>query len=374
MASRSTRPRGAFAVGLVVVLWGSLESGRARADESPATEPQPRDRLDAPVFVAYDLPQGCPPVGDFERDVQQRAPRARFTADPGARQFRATAWLEAEVWVGELTAIPTVDASSVRRVRGASCAEVASALALIVALALDPEAMRDPGGAGMGAPEQSAQQPPPLLPPPVMVPPPQPAPLPPESAAERSAELQSRNRNRWRMSAGADALAYLGVAPEALFGMGISVDVTPARDRVLTWLVRLSGAYLFPRDLGSPLKARFKSQFLAIEGCPVRLPLGALVSVLPCVGFEGGQIEVSGIDQAGVISTEDQSSPSFALMEALRVAVRLGKVLSLEAGGTLKQPFRHDSFGYSRPPVTVYTVPSVTGSFGLGLRVNIDFL
>jgi hypothetical protein len=332
------------------------------------------DGLEAPVFVVYDLPQGCPLVGDFERDVKQRAPRARFTADPGARQFRVTAWLEAEVWVGELTAIPTVDASSVRRVRGASCSEVASALALIVALALDPEAMRDPGIAGAGGPEQGAPQPPPPLPPPVILPPPQPQPPPPVSAIEGSTEPPSRSRNRWRISGGAEALIYLGVAPEALFGVGISVDVTPARDRILTWLVRLSGAYLFPRDLGSPLKARFKAQFLTLEGCPVRLPLGAVVSVLPCVGVEGGQIQVSGIEQPGVVSTEDQSSPSVSLIEALRVAVHLGKTFSLEVNGALKQPFRHDSFGYSRPPVTVYTVPSVTGSFGLGLRVNVDFL
>jgi hypothetical protein len=269
-----------------------------------------------------------------------------------------------------------VDASSVRRVRGATCADVVGALALIVALALDPSALREPGGAGEAAPGQGAPPAPPpqWSPPPVVVPPPVPARPPPAPPSDDQSFAPPEHRRRFRLSLGARALAALGIAPGTLFGAGASVDLTPARDRLFTWLVRFSASALFPRDLGSPLKATFLGQFLALEGCPLRLPLGAVVSLLPCVGFEGGVLHVEGIDQPGLLSVQNQSAAFLAITQPLRVAARLGQVFSLEVDGTLKEPLRHDSFGYSRPPVHVHSIPSVTGSFGLGLRVNLDFL
>jgi hypothetical protein len=199
--------------------------------------------------------------------------------------------------------------------------------------------------------------------------PPAPAPAP-----DLDDNTEPAPQRRWRLSLGAGALAALGIAPGTLFGAGISADVTPARDRLVTWLVRLSASDLFPRDLGAPLKARFSGQFLALEGCPVRLPLGAVVSLLPCVGVEAGVIDAEGISQPGLVATQNQNALFIAIMEPLRLALRLSEVFSLEVDGTLREPLRHDSFGYSRPPVRVHTVPAVTGSFGLGFRVNLDFL
>src|SRR5262249_17919135 len=146
---------------------------------------------------------------------------------------------------------------------------------------------------------------------------------------------------------------------------------TPAPDRLLTWLVRLSASELFPRDVGEPLKARFTGQFLALEGCPVRLPIGPTVSLLPSVGVEAGLMEVNGIPQPGAAPTLTQNAHFYALVQPLRLALRLGKLFILEVDGTLKEPLTHDSFGYSRPPV--HTVPTLAGSFGLGLRIALDF-
>jgi hypothetical protein len=374
----------ALVFGLVLAFAGGLGSHEARADTrprvmgAPPLAGAPADRLlEASVVVAYDLPASCPTAGDFERQVEERAPRARFTEDTAARRFRVAAWTEAEEWVGEVTAVPVVDASSVRRVRGATCADVVGALALIVALALDPGALREPAGADEatsqpGAPASVPEQPP-QPPTPVVAAPPAPTPpAPPPPDDESSVEL--RHQRRVRLSLGAEALAALGIAPDTLFGVGFSVDLTPSRDRLWAWLVRLSASGLFPRDLGSPMKARFSGQFLALEGCPVRLPLGTVVSLLPCVGFEGGVLAVDGIDQPGLLSVQNQRALFLAMIEPLRVAVRLGDVFSLEVDGTLKEPLRHDSFEYSRPPVHVHTLPSITGSFGLGFRVNLDFL
>lgn len=385
-APRTKKSRSALALVLVLATFVSgLASHDARADAAPPVEAPlapaappaqapPADRVEADVFIAYDFPASCPSASDFEREVQERVPRARFTADPSARQFRVAAWSEAEEWVGEVTAVPVVDASSVRRVRGATCADVVGALALIVALALDPEALREPGG-GVVAPAQAAPVAPalpPAPPPPVVAPPlPVPPPAGPRSEDEGSAQREQRP---FRLSLGAGALAALGIAPGTIFGAGFSVDLRPARERVLTWLVRLSAVGLFPRDLGTPLKAKFSGQFLALDGCPVRLPLGAVVSLLPCVGLEAGVLDVEGIDQPGLLNVQNQSALFLAIIQPLRLALRLGNVFSLEVDGTLKEPLRHDSFGYSRPPVNVHTMPSVTGSFGLGFRVNLDFL
>lgn len=356
---------------LVLALIAGLPRS-ARAD-TPSLDQQ----LESAVSVVYDLPSSCPSVGDFERDVAQRAPRARFTLDAAARQFHVAAWPDAREWVGEVTAVPAVDASSVRRVRGATCADVVAALALIVALALDPEALREashgdavqnPAAAPAPVAPQPASAAPAIVPPPpVYLPPPPPVP-------EMESSAGSQHASRWRMSLGGGALVALGVAPGPLFGASISADVTPSRDRVLTWLFRLSASALFPRELGEPLKARFGAQLLTLEGCPFRLPLGSVISLLPCLGIEGGVVEVRGVAQPGLVTTQNQSALFLGAVQPLRVQVRLGSVFSLEVDGTLKEPFHHDSFGYSRPSVTVHTVPPVTGSFGLGLRAALDFL
>src|SRR5262249_18951605 len=153
------------------------------------------------------------------------------------------------------------------------CADVVAALALIAALALDPTATHELAPASEAAPAPTPTPAPPAPPPP----PAAPAPLAanpvstPVSVPDSVDALRARGARTSRISFswGAGGVTALGIAPEPLFGAGLSVDVTPARDRLFTWLVRLSGTALFPRAAGTPLEARFGGEFLSLEGCPL---------------------------------------------------------------------------------------------------------
>jgi hypothetical protein len=82
-------------------------------------------------------------------------------------------------------------------------------------------------------------------------------------------------------------------------------------------------------------------------------------------------LEVDGVPQPALVGTQGETALFLGAVEALRVLFPLGERFAVELEGTVKEPFRHDSFGYLRPPVSVYTLPAVLGTVGLGLRVSL---
>src|SRR5262249_52468917 len=147
-------------------------------------------------------------------------------------------------------------ASSVRRVRGATCGDVVSALELIAALVLEPGAAHD-STVSAAAEAPAPEAPPPETPPPAPV-----APAPPVIVAPPIEQSAWAGRGpRFSFTVGANGLVAFGIAPAALFGFGISVDASPARDTRLPFIARLSFADLLPREAGTPLRARFGGQF-----------------------------------------------------------------------------------------------------------------
>jgi hypothetical protein len=90
------------------------------------------------VELRYSAPPECPDRAALEAAIAERAPAARFVAG-AARVFAVTVTTSAEGFAGELS-VAGDDGPAARNLTAARCDDLAGALALIVALAIDPSA------------------------------------------------------------------------------------------------------------------------------------------------------------------------------------------------------------------------------------------
>lgn len=114
------------------------------------------------VQLTWNAPSECPTRADVEREVGQIL--AASTAPASAVSARADVTRLGEKWHVEL-AIASSEGRGERRLDASSCGELGSAVALIVALAVDPGARPPPppvpSAPDAGAPEAAAAAPPP---------------------------------------------------------------------------------------------------------------------------------------------------------------------------------------------------------------------
>ena len=118
------------ALGLASMVGGA--SGAAFAQEA-----------EQPIRVTYRASEGCPDEGSFFARVRARAVKARLAqSGPEARRARA---FDVEIDAGppasgRVTVGDSDHPDGMRRVEAETCAEVADALALVIALAIEPRA------------------------------------------------------------------------------------------------------------------------------------------------------------------------------------------------------------------------------------------
>jgi hypothetical protein len=169
----------------------------------------PADEAEEPVRLFYQAANGCPDESSFVARIRARSPRARV-AWPGeaAREFTITLD-DAPRASGSVTVKAVDRTEGGRRVEARTCAEVADALALVIALAIDPHA--------------STGSEPPRMPPQPVSPPPSPTadtfaalanPAPPTASDARTVNGGARGE----LAVGADLTVAEGVAPRALVG------------------------------------------------------------------------------------------------------------------------------------------------------------
>src|SRR3954452_323773 len=120
------------------------------------------------IHLEYTAIDACPGRSAFVEEVQARTARARFVdSSSGVRIFVVAVEPEGEGAKGRLTSRRGDVVGAPRQVTGKTCADVVSALALIAALAIDPQASTSPRPAPVPAPPLDVA----------------PAPLPPSSMA-----------------------------------------------------------------------------------------------------------------------------------------------------------------------------------------------
>lgn len=306
--------RAALAV-LAVLVW----PGAARAD----------------LELTWSAPPGCPDRAAVIASVE----RAVGTTPPEALRVAARVRAEEEQWVVDLELSGA--ASGTRSVRARTCRALARATALIVALALDPQAR---------VPEEPPEEPAPLPPAP---PPPPPPPAPPPPAI---APPPPPRPFVFAAVTGERSLLP-GFAPGATFGGGIAWrfvrgdlagQIVPARRALLEGRSGPGG------DLS--LLA------LALRGCAG--PSTRLVALAGCVRLRGARLAAEG---TGLAPDYRQTAWLLALEPGavVRFPVHGGLAAEVEAAAVV--PFR-------RPDFVVLVNDALTSLFRpapVGVRVGL---
>ncbi|MEZ4257717.1 MAG: hypothetical protein R3B36_01535 [Polyangiaceae bacterium] len=362
---------------VIVGLAGALTVARARAQ--PSAEP---------VRLAYDAPADCPSSSAFFDEIAARTPKVRRPeAGEEARTLRVRVTREGDAYAGSLTIEQGASGTTPRRVGGSSCAEVVSALGLIAALAVDPEARTGGaggdagagaggggdagagwdagagagggagagaggdagagagGGAGAGADADAGAG----------------------AGADAGAGAGGGVGERWRIGAGAQVggTSAVEIAPTLRVHVALERDASgwaPA--------ARLS----FARTAGMRLEASGVGALVVLsaaraEGCPLALGLDGRQRLLlrPCAALDVGWIQGEGRD---VSLPQTRTRPWLAAGLLGRMGWAAASWLVIEAQLGVISPFFRESFVLDAR-TEVYRAPVVTLEGGLGFSLRI---
>lgn len=328
-----------------------------------------------PIRIQVSAPDGCPGAEVFTAEVGARTARARVAA-PGeaARSFTVTIVLAGKKAHGTLVIEDPQGAGGHREVSGESCAEVASALALVTALAIDPRAST--------AAKVPLRLPPPPPPPPLPPAPPTPpapsAPLrpPPWTALPwwgpvgppLPAFPMNPSTARWRLTTALRAGATSAIAPGLVPTFSGAIEIAHL-DGVLSPALRLSYVQADSgyTPVGSgPQRARFTLVAGRVEICPIRLAIFGSISAAPCALFEGGALAAEGLSPfAPAAASRPWAAPG--ILGRVQIDV-LGDAMVEIDGGALF-PLVRDTF-YFEPSLTAHQVPIAGGFVGGGVGMH----
>jgi hypothetical protein len=339
----------ALACGLVVL----ANLGMARADGTQPTEEA--------ILIKYDGPPECTTESAFFAQVAARTPRARLAAsDARVRAFMVSLTRGSEASFGRLVMRAPDGAESERDVTGDTCDEVVSALALVCALAVDPQASTR---------RLPAPPPPPPSPPPVVTFPPLApvlgTPPTPDKPVASSADTLRREARRWHLALTLDASLVGGISPSPLFGTPVTVEADLPAGHGLAPTMRL-GFERASSGGGTGPTALFTLTIGIFEACPRRWQLGPVRLEPVCLRVEGGAVEGVG---ANVIPSHDLTRGWVALGAVARAEWAFWKPLFLDLEGGVRFPLVRPTY-VVEPETTVYPVPVVAGvvTGGLGVR------
>jgi hypothetical protein len=312
------------------------------------------------VRIDYAAPADCPDAKTFVRSLRERTTRFREAApDEQARRFLVRVGAVGASFSGRLEIRSPDGRTAVRNVDAAICDEVASALALIAALTIDPNALTGSSkGTGMSqaeslpgpAADSHRQGEPPRAEAVAM--------SPPSGAPEAS--------QPWRWSAGLQGHMTFHGAPAMGYGSDIFVEAEAPVASRLGPAGRM-GIFLNQTDVELPtgLAARFQWVLMEVEGCPVRLG-GTRLAIDPCLAFHVGVIRGEGrrISQPKqTVSLWSDAGP------VLRLRLAVTARLLVEAQGGITLPLHRPTFDILEmgSSTTAYSVPRLGGSAGIGV-------
>lgn len=268
-----------------------------------------------PIHVVYEGVDGCPSADAFRLDLARRSPRIVFAEGRDVDNFdvhvAATA-MGFEATLASGAADPHVE-------RGAKCWSVVSAVALTLALSIDPSSKTD----------STLEPPSPVVPLSV-------SPLPGTDTSISPRATPSPPPSEGRivaMALGVDVLT--GVFAPGLGGVTLAIESrSPAAARVP---VVLRGRLLLAGQGEAGSMARVSLGALGLDACVFEVG-GGRVHVRPCVGLEPG---VAGAEARGATPSRGASfwlSTSARLRGDVAITERLGVSIEGAALVTLVRP------------------------------------
>ncbi|HET7545961.1 MAG TPA: hypothetical protein VFK05_39100 [Polyangiaceae bacterium] len=291
----------------------------------------------------------CPDATEFARQIQTRAPRLRLAeGDEPALGFYAELIDHGHGASGRLTARSPDGREVVREVRGPTCADVSTALALIAALAADPNQPVDEQ-----APKATAAKKTPRT----------------SSAEEALPHLdEPEAERRWTFGVGGGVGFESSIAPNPGYGLGVVFEAESHGNpglRALFTLAAMRAVTSNTQTQGGNVSFDWVTFRLAV--CPARWPEETPLFVRPCGfldgGFLGGDVEHAGNSQA-------KTEPWFALGGFLRTEALVGEVVSFQLDGGVTVPLVRSSFSAGVGQPTAFEVPSsgFLGRIGVSYR------
>jgi hypothetical protein len=318
-----------------------------------------------PVRVDYHAAEGCPGEEVFLDEIRRRTSLARVAA-PGedALLVRARIVRRGGASSGQLVLGVGRDRIT-REVQSERCDDVVSALALITALTLDPRAFAVPVAPPGPPPPPPLPAPPgpaPPLPLPAELAPPAILPEPLPVFATFTPAPQAPRSRPWVL--GAQVTGAFAVTPRPLVGGGIFAEraFEGRAGAALRLAVELAGTGGL--DAG-PAGAWFVRGAARVEGCALAVRPAPWVSLLPCVGAEGGVLHGQGIPSPSVPRVQAATVPWLGGGILPRAAFEVGSVVLVAQGGPMF-PLVRRTFAFDGPSYVIYALPAVTWTAALG--------
>jgi hypothetical protein len=304
-----------------------------------------------PLVLEYSAPPACPGADRFLDEIAARTSRAR-PAKPDERATTLTVVIKdvAGGDKGTLKLQAADGATSARQVSAADCEQVVSALALMTALAIDPNAVTDPV-AVTKPPTQKPSEPPA----------PKPAP-----ASEPKAPPPKPEPSRARFEVGAAFAMLAGATPEPLFMARPFVELGTAGPSPWSRALRISAAYGRRTVIAQEGGAEYTLLTGRIEGCPARFRAMPALQLSPCVAIDAGRLEAVGV---GVTPVQSAKAPWVAPGLVARVEWEIANLLVVEVSGEILFPLVRDRF-FVNSDTTLYRTSPVAGGAAAGLGVR----
>jgi len=325
---------------------------------------------EARFALKHSAPAACPDARAFSRQVQARTSRATLVQDGSAEQTLSVLITERGAgYRGTLRTRSVEGAHSERTIDAADCGEVTAALALVAALALDPNARTEPlADADLdGANRETPQAPPERVPAPERRPPT--STRVPRTAAD-TREGASEADLAWAWGAGISLDASSGIAPAWLFASRVHAWVELWPEAWYSPAVQLSAAAGTRAFEHSLTEVALSWRSIRLEACPVKLAPSDRVSLRPCLLFDAGEL-TGEAGETETVSSRQATRPWYALGALARLMWSPARPLTLHAQAGASVPLRRDTFALAsaadEPLIPVHEVPAAGLVLALGL-------
>jgi hypothetical protein len=296
-----------------------------------------------PIRLTYRSYEGCPTEWDFVEGVRARTYRARpAVGDEPARAFAVELRADGSKSRGVLRITGLGGEVTSREVAGDTCEEVVSALTLITALAIDPQASISGSSAAASSKDDASSS----------------APVAEKATdtavhpAPESSPPQRSPARGLRWFEGFEGQTLTGILPEWGVGGGLFVEALDQRAGIFAPSYRASvlitgASATFADGVG----AHVLWILARLELCPVRFPLqDDSVALGVCAGLDGGMLRSEG---TGLPHPGTEIRPWFAPVSVGRVTWNLPGGLSVEGSGGITVPLERYGFDYQRGALSV---------------------
>ena len=329
------------ALGAALVTTALVLVPRASAAQTKTSSGAPVADSEAVSLLYEDSPPAdCPTEADFEAEVVKLTSKAHFTKQRRARRVRIELASSGHDVVGRLISGDGKNQSS-REVRGKDCHEVSSALAIAVALTIDPEAL------GLGDTEPN---PPPATPEPPRPPakPPAAAPKPPVAPPRAPPKPTQPTQLSWGVGLG--VTLENAFAPQMRPGIhGFGTFGAGDRFRAALGVTRFVSREVDNVSFGA---------WLAEGSISFNIALLGVLRPFVGVGYELGAVDAAGSN----LPTKVQAQrPWQAASAGLGLRVETDSFF-VQLGGSLLVPVSRQRYLISDPSgnvTTLYEIPSL---------------